>query len=485
MTSSSTAPAKPSGFESLLQVADRLREGTTSARELAEIVLSNAERAQRRCNAFLAIDAAGLFAQAERADLLLNELRRRGAAVGMAHAFSPLLGIPLAHKDMFDRAGVASRYGSRVRADHVAIRSAPVIARLEAAGASCVGALNMAEFAVGATGHNAAYGDCRNAWDPAFIAGGSSSGSGAAVACGAAYASLGSDTGGSVRIPAAVNGLVGLKPTYGLIPRTGSMKLSPSIDVIGPIARETADLAEVLAIVAGGDGVDANASMRPVADYRAAVGRGVEGLRIGIPRNYFFDCTTTEVRAAMERSVDLLVEAGAIRVAIDVPDAAEMAELSRAIVYAEATALHGPWLRQRGEQYTAQVRLRASTGLGIPAAAYIEALRLRLPLLERFVKAVFARCDVLHTPTLPIPVPRRDETDVGSGAALWTILSRLVHCTAPFNYLGLPAITVPAGLDARGLPLAAQYVARPFDEVRLLRVAAAQQRAWPLPAIRF
>ena len=477
-----TAGARLHGFESLLDVSARLRAGEFSAVELAGVVLGNAERAQQRCNSFMSIDALGLLATAERADLLLDEWRRRGAAGAAAATFSPLFGVPLAHKDMFDLATGVTRYGSRVRGEHRASGTATVMTRLEAAGALAVGTLNMAEFALGATGHNAAFGDCRNAWNPDYIAGGSSSGCGAAVACGAAYASLGSDTGGSVRIPAAVNGLVGLKPTYGLIPRTGSMKLAPSIDVLGPLARHAGDIAEILAVVAGGDGFDINASMRPPGAYRAAISQGVQGLRIGIPRNYFFDVATDEVRAAMERSIDLLVEAGAVRVLIDVPDAAEMAELSRAIVYAEATALHAPWLRSHAERYTPQVRVRASTGLGIPAASYLEALRIRLPLLERFVREVFGRCDVLHTPTLPIPVPRRDETDVGAGAGLWSILGRLVHCTAPFNFLGLPAITVPAGLDARGLPLAAQYVARPFDEVRLLRVAAAQQRAWPLPS---
>ena len=184
----------------------------------------------------------------------------------------------------------------------------------------------------------------------------------------------------------------------------------------------------------------------------------------------------------MEASLGLLERAGATLVPLDVPqEVAAMAELSRAVVYAEATALHAAGLRNMGSRYTPQVRLRASTGLGIPAPVYLEALQWRLPVLRRFVEQVFSRCDVLQTPTIPIPVPRRDETDVGAGPALWELLAQLVRCTAPFNYLGLPAISVPAGLDGRGLPIGAQYVARPFAETVLLRVAAVQQREAPLP----
>lgn len=474
----------------LLEAAAQLREGRLTSLALTESLLDRASWAQDRTNCFLRLDPKAARQAAQQADERLAAARAAGIDPAVSQ---PLLGVPLAHKDMFvgtgslagAAGGIAPSCGSRVPGDARMTGgvAATVLARLEAAGAHAIGSLNMAEFALGATGHNAAFGDCRNAWQPAFISGGSSSGSGAAVACGATAASLGSDTGGSTRIPAAVNGVLGLKPTYGLLPRTGSMKLSPSIDTLGPICRSAADMGALLGIIAGADGRDALASRRPPPDYRAAVARGVEGLRIGIPRNHFFDVATPEVRAAMERCLAALEAAGARLVEVTVPDAAPLAELSRAIVYSEATALHAPRLRAHASRYTPQVRVRASTGLAIPGTVLLEALRLRLPLLERFVREVFGRCDVLHTPTLPIPVPRRDETDVGAGTALWEILAKLVHCTAPFNYLGLPAIAVPAGLDARGLPLSAQYVARPFGEATLLQVAAVQQRSLPMPAL--
>lgn len=471
----------------LVEVAARLREGALSSLSLTEAALDRAALAQSRTNCFLGLTPEAALAAARSADERLAAARGH---LGGAVSLPPLLGVPLAHKDMFHRGGTRPTYGSRVVLAGASSGRGPVIdrdatatvvARLEKAGAHAIGTLNMAEFALGATGHNAAFGDCRNAWNPDHVSGGSSSGSGAAVACGAAFASLGSDTGGSVRIPAAMNGVLGLKPTYGLLPRTGSMKLAPSIDVLGPVTRSAADMACVLRSVAGADGHDPLASGRPVPDYGAALQRGVEGLRLGIPRGYFFDVATPEVRAAVERCLAALQGAGARLVEVDVPDVAAMSELSRAVVYSEATALHAPGLRTRGGHYTPQVRVRASTGLGIPAPAYIAALRLRAPLLERFVGEVYSRCDALVSPTIPIPVPRRDETDVGAGEAMWAILAKLVHCTAPFNYLGLPAISVPAGLDARGLPMGIQYAARPFGEPTLLRIAAVQERLLPMP----
>ena len=461
----------------LCEAVDGLREGRLQSVELVREALARARLAQLRHNCFLQIDAEGAMAAAEMADALLQGCAREGVRPPGA-----LLGVPLAHKDMFERAGRPTSCASKVREPRAARGSATVISRLDLAGAVDLGTLNMAEFALGATGHNATMGDCRNAWDPQFISGGSSSGSAVAVASGTVFASLGSDTGGSVRIPASANGVIGLKPTYGLIPRTGSMKLSPSIDVIGPMARSARDIALLLEVLAGADGLDACSSSRPRPRYTQEMSREVEGLRIGVPRNYFPVGVAPIIRTAMEASLALLERAGATLVPLDVPqEVAAMAELSRAVVYAEATALHAAGLRNTGSRYTPQVRLRASTGLGIPAPVYLEALQWRLPVLRRFVEQVFSRCDVLQTPTIPIPVPRRDETDVGAGPALWELLAQLVRCTAPFNYLGLPAISVPAGLDGRGLPIGAQFVARPFAETVLLRIAAVQQREAPLP----
>jgi len=450
----------------LIEVAEQIRAGSLSSVEVTAAVLTEARAAQGRCNCFLEIDEDAALLAAAAAD----RARDAGEPLGVLH------GVPLAHKDMFDDAGHAIRYGSRVRGVHVPSATAAVLERLRSAGAIRIGALNMAEFALGPTGHNAIFGDCRNALDPAYMAGGSSSGSGAAVAARASFASLGSDTGGSVRIPAACNGVVGLKPTYGRISRYGSMKLSPSIDVIGPITRSVADCARMLGVLAGHDPRDPLSSQRPSADYEGECERDIAGLRIGVPRNYFYDGITDDVREAMEQSLADLEAEGAVLVELDVPDVEAMSELSRAIVYSEATALHGVWLRERAEQYQPQVRTRAMTGVAIPASIYYEALLLRLPLLERFVAEVFGRCDVLHTPTLPIPVPRLVDVDVAAGESLWQTLALLVRCTAPFNFLGLPALAVPARATDNGLLASVQLVTRPFAEGLLLRVGAAHER---------
>ena len=458
----------------LTELVQRLAERQLASSELVRAALQRAEEAQARTGCFLRIDREQALRGAELADLLLDETRRQGRTLARS-----LLGVPLAHKDMFARADALPSFGSRVPSPsrESGTTRATVLQRLEAAGALTLGALNMAEFALGPTGHNAAFEDCRNAWNPEYISGGSSSGSGVAVACGAVPASLGSDSGGSIRIPAAVNGVFGLKPTYGLIPRTGSLKLAPSIDVIGPCTRSVRDLALLLEIIAGSDGRDALCSQRPIADYRASLGRGVEGGRVGVPAEYFAEDLDPPVRAAYERSLALFEAAGARLVEVPVPDVRAMAELSRAVVYSEATALHAAWLRSRGERYTPQVRLRASTGLAIPAPLYLEALQLRLPLLERFVASVFAQCDVLLTPTLPLCTPRRADTDLGAGPELWRTLSRLVRCTAPFNYLGVPALSMPAGFDPQGLPIGMQLSSTHLDEAALFALGAAFQQA--------
>lgn len=465
--SSATGPAATDlAALSLVEVAAALHAGHLTSVAVTEAALLRAHAAQARTNCFLHIDAQGALAAARAADVA----RERGAPLGALH------GVPLAHKDMFNIAGRVIRYGARARGEFVPTSTASVIERLNAAGAINLGALNMAEFALGPTGHNAVWGDCRNAINPDYMAGGSSSGSGAAVASCAAFAALGSDTGGSVRIPAAANGIVGLKPTYGRIARDGSMKLAPSIDVIGPLTRTVADCARLLGVLAGHDARDPLSSRRPVEDYEAPLQRGVAGLRIGVPRNYFYESVSDDVRAAMEESLAALQGQGARLVELDVPDIDAMSELSRAIVYAEATALHAAWLRSRPEAYSPQVRVRASTGLAIPSSIYLEALMVRIPLLKRFVGEVFSRCDVLHAPTLPVPVPKLSDVDLGAGPGLWRMLSLLVRCTAPINFLGLPAIAVPAARTRNGLRASVQFIGRPFAEATLLRTAAVHEK---------
>ena len=448
----------------LVEVADAIRAGRVTSREVVEACLLRIARWQPSINAFVAIFAEAALSAADHAD----------AAVSAGSARGPLHGVPLAHKDMFFRPSRRSSLGSGEPPPAGAAQSS-LLARLDAAGAIEIGTLNMCEFALGPTGHNAWLGDCRNPWHTDHIACGSSSGGGAAIAARLAYGSFGSDTGGSVRLPASATGVLGLKPTNGRVTRAGMMPLSPSIDVPGIFARSARDVARLLGCVAGHDLRDARISRLPVADYEGALGRGVAGLRVGVPQNHFLEGTAGDVALRLQESLSALSALGVEIVPVTVPAPEHLTELSRVLVYSEAAAIHGPWLREHARDYSPQVRMRAATGLAIPAAAYQQAQQLRPEILRRFVAAVFATCDVLHLPTLGIPVPTLTETNVGGSAAMWQKIAVLVRCTAPFNYLGLPALSVPCGFTDNGLPTSFQLVGRPFAEATLLRVAHAYE----------
>jgi aspartyl-tRNA(Asn)/glutamyl-tRNA(Gln) amidotransferase subunit A len=449
----------------LVGAAEAIARGEVSSVELTRAMLDRVRRLDPALNCFIHVEEELALAEAAAADAA----RAAGRTLGALH------GVPFAAKDMFYDAQRVVSCGSRVRAGYRPTTTATVLARLRAAGAVNLGATNMTEFALGPTGHNAWYGACRNPWNVAHVAGGSSSGSGAAVAARLAFGALGSDTGGSIRLPAAANGVLGLKATYARISRAGVMPLSSSMDHVGPFARTARDCARLLNVIAGHDPADPTSSRRAVPDYEAAIEQDVAGLRVGVPRNHFQDGIAPDVRAALDGALRELEGAGLRIVEVDVEHAEHLTELSRAVVYSEAAALHGHWLRTRAGDYSPQVRARAATGIAIPAASYLEALQLRPRLLRRYVEQVHSRCDVLFTPTLPIPVPTIAETDVGGSSAMWEIIAKMVPCTAPFNYLGVPALAVPAGFTANGLPASFQLVGRPFAEALLLRVAAAYQ----------
>ena len=450
----------------LTEQAAALAAGRISSRELVEESLARIARWQPLVNAWIDVYVDQARAAADRAD------RSRGRGSGLG----PLHGVPLAHKDMFHRPGRRPGMGSRVPMPGNGTPST-LLERLAAAGAFEIGALNMAEFALGPTGHNAHTGAVRNPWNTAHVSGGSSSGGGVAVATRTVAASVGSDTGGSVRLPAGATGVLGLKPTYGRVTRAGMMPLSPSVDVPGIFARAVPDLALLLGIVAGHDIRDPASSCRAVPDYSRVLGSGIEGLRVGIPTQQALLPVDPGVARAFEAAVATLAGLGAEIVPVTLPAPEPLTELSRTLVYAEAWAIHRDWMRDHADGYTPQVRVRAATGLGIPDAAYAEAQRLRPALLERHVDEVYSRCEVLMLPTLAIEVPTLAETDVGGGASMWAKIAAMVPCTAPFNYLGLPALAVPCGFGGTGLPVSFQLAARPFDEATLLRVADAYQRA--------
>ena len=452
---------------SLVELADAIAARQLSAVEVMRATVARARRLQPVLNCFISLQAEAALESAAAADAALA----RGDAPG------PLHGVPLAHKDMFYRTGHVTTCGSRIRKDFVPDHDSTALARLDRAGAIYLGGLNMAEFATGPTGHNEHWGDCRNPWNQAHISGGSSSGSGASVGGRVVYGALGSDTGGSVRLPSACCGVVGLKPTNGLVSRHGLMPLSFTLDTVGPLARTVRDAARITGVIAGHDPLDPTSSQRPVPDYEAALAEGVSGLRIGVPTDYFYDIATDEVRALMERSLDVLRAAGAEVVEIRVPDIARINHLSNVVLSSEAAAIHEPWIAGRPDDYQEQVRNRYEPGLHVPAVKYIQALSARAGLLREFVDTALAGVDALHTPGIPFPIPTRDETNVGGGERMAQMVAGLSWCTRAANYLGGPALIVPCGFTESGLPAAFQLMGRPFSEATLFRLGHAYQDA--------
>ena len=442
-----------------------------SAVDVTKAALARIETRNPSLNCFVRVDADGALAQAEAAD--------RKLAAGMA--LGPLHGIPLAHKDMFYRPGVPVTCGSAIRRDFVPELTATVLERLDAAGAVTVGALNMSEFANGPTGHNVHYGATHNPWGLEHVTGGSSTGSGTAVAGRLVYGSLGSDTGGSIRLPAGICGIYGIKATQGRVSRHGAMGLSFSLDNVGPLARTARDCARLLRVVAGADANDPTAAQMPVDDYEAALDGGVQGLRIAVATNHYWDGMHAEVGGVLEAALSQLSKLGASVKRRKVPHHDILRGLGNIVISAEFCALHDDWLRNRHGDYAPLVRARMKQGYAFSAVEYLKAVQVRPRITADFVADVFADADALFLPVLRFPSPTLDETDVGDAQGMNEVLGSINHCTWPMNYLGLPGLSVPAGFTGGGLPVGFQLVGRPFAEAMLFRIAGAYEREtrWP------
>jgi aspartyl-tRNA(Asn)/glutamyl-tRNA(Gln) amidotransferase subunit A len=463
-------PAPPGGEPthwSLVEAADAVAARRISSEELVRACLARIERTQPALNTFLGVEAEDALAAARVADAELARGRPRG----------PLHGVPLAHKDMFYRAGKLCTCGSLIRRDWRPDVTCTLLERLDAAGAITVGRLNMNEFATGPHGLNQHTGHCRNPWNPAHITGGSSSGSGAAVAARQVFGALGSDTGGSVRLPAAFCGVVGLKPTYGRVSRFGMLPLSFSTDQAGPLTRTVRDAARVLGLIAGHDPRDPTSSREPVPDYEARLGRPIRGMRIGLPANYYTDGVTGPVRAALQAAQGVFAGLGAELREVRLPDHDLAYPLATLLTRTEGAAAHQAWLHERPQDYSPQVRARLMIGLFVPASRYLDALRLRGAVLQAVMEQVFSQVDVLLVPGTSFPAPPIAQVDVGDSPGFLELLAAIGRCTLPANYLGLPALALPIGFSPEGLPLSGQLIGRPFGEARLLQLGDAYQRS--------
>ncbi|NQU61894.1 MAG: amidase [Rhodospirillales bacterium] len=456
---------------SLTETAAAIKGRKLSSAEATQACLDGMARLGNKLNCIAALDTDAVIAAAAQADKQIAQETKKGNDLG------PLAGVPLAHKDMFYRQGRVSGCGSKIRVDFIPDETATVLTRLDGAGALDIARLNMVEFALGVTGHNEITGPVRNPWNTDHVTGGSSSGSGAAVAAGLVKGALGSDTGGSIRFPAACCGVVGLKPTYGRVSRYATMPLSYSLDTIGPLTRTVADNALMFKTIAGFDAKDPTTSAMAVADPLENLEGGVKGLRLGIPENYFWEEADAEVRAMLDETVDIYRRLGAVITPVSVPRSIDATNtMTTLITSSEGAALHGRWMRERAQDYGRQTLGRLTLGALTPAANYIEALALRDGILAQFMDAVFTKADALITPLMMGPVPTIEETDLAANPGFAEFITAMGHCTRPVNYLGLPGLSVPAGFTENGLPASFQLIGRPFDEAMLYRAARAYER---------
>ncbi len=442
-----------------------IRRRKLSPVELTLDLLARIERLDVRLNSYITIAS----------DLALAQARRAEKEIARGDWRGPLHGIPICLKDLFHTRGVRTTAGSRILRNFVPAENADVVDRLFEAGAILLGKTNLHEFAYGATNINPHYGSVLNPWANARMSGGSSGGSAAAVVAGLAVASLGTDTGGSIRIPAAACGCVGLKPTHGRVSLSGVIPLAPSLDHVGPICRSVEDAALMLEVIA--DGSPEGPVRRRKVGERFATGlrKGLRGLRLGVPRQYFFDHLQREVRRNTLEAIALMEQAGAEVRQVDLKWLGETARLASEITVAEALVYHAKWLGKKSADYGPDVRIRLKEGMETSALTYLQAQEARRAYAQEFDKALHS-VDVLVVPTLPVAAPRITDTEVDAGRQKENVRMALLRLTRPGNLTGLPAITLPNGFTADHLPTGLQLIGRRFDERTLLQAAHAYEQ---------
>ncbi len=448
------------------QLAPLIQAKQISPVELFENALERIHKLQPTLNAFITTTEEEGRRSAAAAD----------AEIRSGHYRGPLHGIPISIKDLFATRGVRTTAGSKVLANSIPDYDATAVARLHQAGMVLIGKTNMHEFAYGVTNDNPHYGPARNPWDPTRVPGGSSGGSAAAVASSQCSASLGSDTGGSIRIPSAVCGVVGLKPTYGRVSRYGAIPLSWSLDHVGPITKSVEDAAIMLAAIAGPDPLDPSSSSRPLPDYRREMQWSIRGLRLGVPRQYFFEHVDSAIQGVLSAAIRQFESMGAVPVDVDIPDLENCSAMEAHITLAEATSYHEPYLKKQADDYGPGVRTNLEAGRYLLATDYVKSQRART-LLQRNFNEAFKHADVIVSPTLPAFPPRVGEVWVQSGDLREHIIDAFLRFNIPYDLTGLPGISVPCGFSSTGLPVGLQIAGRPFEETTILKAASAYEQS--------
>jgi aspartyl-tRNA(Asn)/glutamyl-tRNA(Gln) amidotransferase subunit A len=447
----------------IVEMAAALRAGKVSSNELTLAARSAIERLNPALNAFLTLTLDDAYEQCRQADLEIRAGKIRG----------PLHGVPIAHKDLFCTRGVRTTAGSRIFENFVPDFDAAVVARLREAGAVMIGKTNLHECAYGITSTNPYFGAVRNPWDAECIPGGSSGGAGAAVASGIVPLATGTDTGGSIRVPASFCGIVGLKPTFGRVSRYGCLPLGCTLDHMGPLTSTVRDAAIALDAMAGFDPRDPTSSRKAVAPSVPPAEVSLTGIRMGVAENFFFDRIQDEVNRAVRKMTAVGELAGAELETVRVPDIAALNVAAQTILLCEAASVHRPHLHRR-ELYGKDVLALLEMGSVVPAVDYLNAQRVRRRIRNEFLQ-VFRKVDCVVVPTTPTPAPKIGQLSIEIGGQLEDTRIATTRLVRGVNALGLPALSLPCGFSSDGLPLSLQLIGRPFEEALILRVGAAME----------
>jgi aspartyl-tRNA(Asn)/glutamyl-tRNA(Gln) amidotransferase subunit A len=445
----------------LRQVAEKFRKGKTTPVEVVRLLLEQIRRTDGKLKAYVTVCEESAIKLAEAAEVQI----RAGHDLGVLH------GIPISIKDLYETQGIRTTCGSKLMQDYIPKTDCTVVKHLKSKGAIVLGKTNTHEFALGGITP-----PTRNPWNLDHIPGGSSGGSAAAISAGSAIAATGSDTGGSIRIPASFCGVVGLKPTYGRVSRAGIFPESWSLDHAGPITRSVEDAAVLLTVMAGRDELDPTSSDLSVPDYVESLDDELAGTRIGIPTNYFYEQCDKEVHSAVRKSIDLLAALGCKIVEFEFPRLQEIMAAYTTLDSCEASAYHERSIAERARDFQPDVRLLLEQGLFIPATYYIQALRIRAA-VYRDVLSVFRQFDVIVTPSEPIVAPEIGQQSIRIGDREESVDSAIVRYLAPFNLTGLPALSILCGVSGNGLPIGMQVIGKAFEEEKVLRVGRAYEQA--------
>jgi aspartyl-tRNA(Asn)/glutamyl-tRNA(Gln) amidotransferase subunit A len=452
---------------SLTALSRAFREKHLSPVEVVRVLLERIESADNKnLGAFITVTGERALEEAARAEKEMAAGRFRG----------PLHGVPLGLKDLIYTRDVRTTMGSALFKDYVPDYSATVALKLEEAGAVLVGKTNTHEFAYGPTGDRSYFGPTRNPHDARRISGGSSGGSGAAVAASLLYASLGSDTAGSIRIPSALCGVVGMKPTFGRVSKHGVFPLSWTLDHVGPLTRTVEDNALLMNVLAGYDPKDPYSANRPAEDFARDLGRGVGGGVVGVPKDFYFEHVEDEVGERVREAIEVFLSLGAEVREVGIPNLPETLRAQRYILAADAYAIHEERLKSAPEEFDEEVLKRLLEGERLKAHRYSRARQMKITSQGEFEEAL-GEADVLLAPTVPIAATLIDQREVNIGGYEEPVRSAVTRLTGPANLIGFPSLSVPCGFTASGLPVGMQLIGRPFDEAALYRFGHAYEAA--------